>query len=121
MSSAHPHHPVAREDGHERTPPSVKPTPNAMASAKVSPASGTPRESAKIMANRVKGHGTRPATTPTLLSYSALMGVVISTTVPFLSYDWSSVWPFPLVAGLVAAHLVVCGLFVWPKATRSGS
>ena len=28
-----------------------------------------------------------------LLSYSALMGVVISTTVPFLSYDWSSVWP----------------------------
>jgi hypothetical protein len=56
-----------------------------------------------------------------LLSYSALMGVVISTTVPFLSYDWSSVWPFPLVAGLVAALLVVGGLFVWPKATRSAS
>ena len=56
-----------------------------------------------------------------LLSYSALMGVVISTTVPFLSYDWSSVWPFPLVAGLVATLLVVGGLFVWPKATRFGS
>jgi hypothetical protein len=55
-----------------------------------------------------------------LLSYSALMAVVISTTTPFPSNDWSSVWPFTLVAALVAALLVVGGLFVWPKAIRPG-
>jgi hypothetical protein len=55
-----------------------------------------------------------------LLSYSALMAVVISTTAPFLSSDWSSVWPFTFAAALVAALLVVGSLFVWPKATRSG-
>jgi len=55
-----------------------------------------------------------------LLSYSALMALVISTTAPFLSNDLSAVWPFTLVAGLVAALLVVGGLFVWPKAMRPG-
>jgi hypothetical protein len=55
-----------------------------------------------------------------LLSYSALMALVISTTAPFLSNDLSSVWAFTLVAGLVAAFLVVGGLFVWPKAMRPG-
>jgi hypothetical protein len=55
-----------------------------------------------------------------LLSYSALMALVISTTGPSLSNDLSSVWPFTLVA-VVAALLVVGGLFVWPRTTRSGS
>ena len=55
-----------------------------------------------------------------LLSYSALMALVISTTAPFLFNDLSSVWPFTLVAGLVAALLVIGGLFVWPKAIRPG-
>ena len=55
-----------------------------------------------------------------LLSYSALMALVISTTAPFLSDDLSSVWPFTLVAAVVAALLLVGGLFVWPKAIRSG-
>jgi hypothetical protein len=50
-----------------------------------------------------------------LLSYSALMAIVITSTVPFLS-DWSSVWAFTLVWALVATLLVVGGLFVWPKA-----
>ena len=53
-----------------------------------------------------------------LLSYSALMAVVISTTARFVSNGWSSVWPSTLVAVLVAALLVVGGLFVWPKAIR---
>jgi hypothetical protein len=55
-----------------------------------------------------------------LLSYSALMGVVISTTTPFLSDDWSSVWAFTLVAAFIAALLVVGGLFVWPRRIRPG-
>jgi hypothetical protein len=54
-----------------------------------------------------------------LLSYSALMALVISTAAPLLSNDLSSVWPLTLVAALVAALLVVGGLFVWPRATRS--
>jgi hypothetical protein len=56
-----------------------------------------------------------------LLSYSALMGVVVSTTTPFVSNDWSSVWLFTLAAAAVAALLVVGGLFVWPKAIASAS
>ena len=51
-----------------------------------------------------------------LLSYSTLMAIVISTTAPFVSNGWSSVWPFTLVAAL----LIVAGLFVWPKAIRPG-
>ena len=54
-----------------------------------------------------------------LLSYSALMAVVISTTAPFPFNDSSSVWPFTLVAALVAALLIVAGLFVWPKAIHA--
>ena len=55
------------------------------------------------------------------LSYSALMAVVISSTAPFFSDDWSSVSAFTLVTFLVAALLVVGGLFVWPKAISPGS
>ena len=50
--------------------------------------------------------------------YSALMAVVVSSTAPFLSGNWSSVWPFTLAAAVVAALLIVAGLFVWPKASR---
>jgi len=56
-----------------------------------------------------------------LLSYSALMALVISTPAPFLSDEWSSVWAFTLVMAIVAALLVVGGLFVWPKAISPGS
>jgi len=55
-----------------------------------------------------------------LLSYSALMAIVVTSTAPFLSDDWSSVWAFTLVAALVATLLVVGGLFVWPKAISTG-
>jgi len=55
-----------------------------------------------------------------VLSYSALMAIVVSSTAPFLSNNWSSVWPLSLAAGVVAALLIVGGLFVWPKATRPG-
>ena len=55
-----------------------------------------------------------------LLSYSALMALVISTTAPFLSDEWSSMWAFTLVMALVAALLVVGGLFVWRKAISPG-
>jgi hypothetical protein len=50
-----------------------------------------------------------------LLSYFALMGLVISSTVPFFSDQWSAVWPVPLVTGFVATGLIVTGLFFWPK------
>jgi hypothetical protein len=53
------------------------------------------------------------------LSYSALMAVVVSSTAPFLSNAWPSVWPLTLAAAVVAAFLMVGGLFVWPKAIRS--
>jgi hypothetical protein len=55
-----------------------------------------------------------------VLCYTALMAVVVSSTAPFLSNNWSSVWPFTLAAAVVAALLMVAGLFVWPKAVRSG-
>ena len=55
-----------------------------------------------------------------VLCYAALMAVVVSSTAPFLSNNWSSVWPVTLTAALVAALLIVGGLFVWPKATRPG-
>ena len=54
------------------------------------------------------------------LSYSALMAVIISSTAPLLSDDWSSLWPFTLAAAAVAALLIVGGLFVWPKAISPG-
>jgi hypothetical protein len=50
-----------------------------------------------------------------VLCYSALMAVVVSSTAPFLSNDWPSVWPFTLAAAVVAALLIVGSLFVWPK------
>ena len=49
-----------------------------------------------------------------LLSYLALMGLIISSTVPFLSDRWSPVWQLPLVTGFVAASLIVTGCF-WPN------
>ena len=52
------------------------------------------------------------------LSYSALMAVIISSTAPLFSNDWSSVWPFTLAAAAVAALLIVGGLFVWPAGVR---
>ena len=55
-----------------------------------------------------------------VLCYTALMGVVVSSTAPFLSNNWSSVWPFTMAAALIAALLIVAGLFVWPRATRPG-
>jgi hypothetical protein len=55
-----------------------------------------------------------------VLCYTALMAVVVSSTAPFLSNNWSSVWPFTLAAAVIAALLMVAGLFVWPKAVRSG-
>ena len=53
-----------------------------------------------------------------VLCYTALMTVVVSSTAPFLSNNWSSVWPFTLAAAVVAALLIGGGLFAWPKATR---
>ena len=55
-----------------------------------------------------------------VLGYSALMAIVVSSTAPFLSNSSSSVWPFPMAAALVAALLIVGGLFVWPKRSRPG-
>ena len=52
-----------------------------------------------------------------VLAYSAMMSVVVSSTTPFLSENWSSVWPITLGVGCVAALLIVGGLFVWPKAS----
>ncbi len=54
------------------------------------------------------------------ISYSVLMAVVVSSTAPFLADDWPSTWPFTLAAAVVAALLIVGGLFVWPKAVRPG-
>jgi hypothetical protein len=51
-----------------------------------------------------------------VLAYSAMMSVVVSSTTPFLSENWSSVWPITLGVGCVAL-LIVGGLFVWPKAS----
>ncbi len=50
-----------------------------------------------------------------VVSYFALMAVVVSSTMPFLSNNWSTMWPTTLVASFMAASLIVCGLFVWPK------
>jgi len=55
-----------------------------------------------------------------VLCYTALMAIVVSSTAPFLSSNWSSVWPFTLAAAAVAALLIVGGLFVRPRATRPG-
>jgi hypothetical protein len=52
-----------------------------------------------------------------VLAYSAMMSVVVSSTTPFLSENWSSVWPITLGVGCVAALLIVGGLFVWPQAS----
>ena len=46
-----------------------------------------------------------------VLAYSATMSVVVSSTTPFLSENWSSVWPITLGVGCVAALLIVGGLF----------
>jgi hypothetical protein len=54
------------------------------------------------------------------VSYSALMAVVVSSTAPFLSNNWPSLWPLTLAAAGVAALLIVGGLFVWRKAIRPG-
>ena len=54
------------------------------------------------------------------LSYFALMAVVVSSTMPFLLNNWSSVWPMTLGAALCAALLIVGGLFVPPKGYRHG-
>ena len=51
-----------------------------------------------------------------LLSYFAMMALLITATMPFLSNSWSAVWPVTLTAGLLGAFLIVGGLFVWPKA-----
>ena len=53
-----------------------------------------------------------------VLCYSALMAVVVSSTTPFLSSNWSSVWPYTLAAAAVAALLNMGGLFVRARATR---
>jgi hypothetical protein len=54
-----------------------------------------------------------------VLCYTALMAIVVSSTAPFLSSNWSSLWPFMLVAAAVAALLLAGGLFIRPRATRS--
>lgn len=46
------------------TDDSVSATPAIMTMANAIPASGTPRETANVMTNKVSGHGTRPAITP---------------------------------------------------------
>ena len=53
-----------------------------------------------------------------VLCYTALMAVVVSSTVPFIASNWSSVWAFTLAAATVAALLIVGGLFVRHRATR---
>jgi hypothetical protein len=50
-----------------------------------------------------------------VLCYTALMAVVVSSTTPFLSSNWASVWPFTLATAAVAALFIVGGLFVWPR------
>jgi hypothetical protein len=52
-----------------------------------------------------------------LLSYSALMAIVVSSASPFLSENWSSLWPITLAIGCVAALFIVAGLLVRPKAS----
>ena len=49
-----------------------------------------------------------------VLCSTALMAVFLSTA-PFLPNNWSSVWPFALATALVAALLIVGGLFVWAR------
>jgi hypothetical protein len=49
------------------------------------------------------------------LGYSALMAVVFSSTMPFISNNWSGVWPMTLATGLFAALLGVGGLLVRPR------
>ena len=51
-----------------------------------------------------------------ILCYTAVMAVAVSSTAPFLSSNWSFVWPFTLAMAAVAALLIVGGLFVWHKA-----
>jgi hypothetical protein len=53
-----------------------------------------------------------------VVSYFALMAVIVSSTAPFLSDSWATVWPTTLVAASFAASLIVCGLLVWPKHYR---
>ena len=53
-----------------------------------------------------------------VVSYFALMAVVVSSTMPFFSNTWSTVWPITLAAALIAASLIVRGLFVWPRDDR---
>jgi hypothetical protein len=55
-----------------------------------------------------------------LFSYFALMVVVLSSTMPFLSNNWSVVWPPTLVSAGLAALLIIGGLFVWPKGNQRG-
>ena len=55
-----------------------------------------------------------------VLCYTALMAVVVSSTAPFLSNNWPSVWPFTLLAAVAAGFLIGGGLFVGSKATRTG-
>jgi hypothetical protein len=50
-----------------------------------------------------------------ILSYFALVGVILSSTVPFLANNWSVVWLPTLFIGSLAALLIVVGLFVWPN------
>jgi hypothetical protein len=55
------------------------------------------------------------------ISYFALMAVVLSSTTPLLSNNWSTGWPITLIiAGALAALLIVVGLFVGRKALRKG-
>jgi hypothetical protein len=53
-----------------------------------------------------------------LMSYFALMTVVVSSTMPFLSTNWSAVWPIALSAALLAALFIGGALFVWPTGYR---
>ena len=55
-----------------------------------------------------------------VLCYTALMAVVVSSTGPFLSNNWSSLWPFTLAGAAVAALLITGGLFIWTRAIRPG-
>lgn len=55
-----------------------------------------------------------------VLCYTALMAVVVSSTAPFLSNNWSSLWPFTLTAAAVAALLIMGGLFIRPRTIRPG-
>jgi hypothetical protein len=53
-----------------------------------------------------------------LISYFALMTVAVSATMPFLSTNWSAVWPIVLSAALLASLLIGGALFVWPTGYR---